>query len=106
VEEHGDTKLVDPGPEAIMDRVPRRASLPAARADRPGSQQNGTNVAVGHEFELPKGPFDVHERDVGGSVDATSVTETPVVFDPPIEGTERGREGRRVVLERGLHADP
>ena len=105
VGDHGDARLVHPGPEGVERRVRGREQV-VRRPDRGGPHDDGAGVVVEGPLELPHGPVDVAEAEGGAGEDAVLVGEAPVLEQPPVEGGEEEGDGLGVVLEVLLVEDP
>ena len=105
VDDDGDPRLVDPGPERVEPGVERRVPARGGGRGR-GAHDEHPGPLAKRPLQLLDGPVRVGEGDVGGGEDAVAVREAPVVVQPPVEGPEGGADGLGVVVKRLLVDHP
>ena len=93
----------DARPERVEVRVGERAR-DAGQAHRRGAHHHEPHVAGERALELRDGVAEIHQGDVRRREDHLLVRIAPVFVQPLVEGVEGGRNSRRVVAQRFLHA--
>ena len=95
--------LLEPGPDRVVVRHPRRLVAAAGR-HRSGDGAHHAGTHPQQPLQFGRGHLGVGEGEHRNRVDAAVAVEAPVLVEPGVERAEGGVEGFEVALEGLLHA--